>query len=127
MEERAEDKRVYDLLPGHPDFQFVGPLSKGAFGLVCHYVHVPSNCPVAIKFIPRAELIARYVEFEVLNHRLMRHPHIIRFKSVFYTDKHVCIVMEYANGGNLLRIVDEKRRLPEHEARWYFQQVCACI
>lgn len=39
---------------------------------------------------------------EILNHRKLQHPFVIGFKEVFTTAHYVCIVMEYASGGNLL-------------------------
>jgi serine/threonine-protein kinase SRK2 len=46
------------------------------------------------------------VERELINHRSLLHPNIIRFKEVFVTSTHLSIVMEYAAGGELFdRIV----------------------
>ena len=38
---------------------------------------------------------------EIINHRSLRHPNIIRFKEVVLTPTHLGIVMEYAAGGEL--------------------------
>jgi serine/threonine-protein kinase SRK2 len=43
----------------------------------------------------------RYVEAEILNHRMLRHPHVIEFKEVFITSEYICIAMEFASGGSL--------------------------
>lgn len=40
----------------------------------------------------------KYVEAEILNHRLLRHPHVIEFKKVFLTPEFICIAMEFAEG-----------------------------
>ncbi len=40
----------------------------------------------------------KYVEAEVLNHRMLRHPHVIEFKEVLLTPEYLCIAMEYASG-----------------------------
>lgn len=79
---------------------------------------------VAIKFIqlgPR--FYSKYVERELFNHRLLAHPHIVCFKEVFITSHWLAIVMEYVGGGNLQQYVEKKQRLPEWEARCFFQQV----
>lgn len=55
------------------------------------------------------------------------HPHIIRFKEVLLTDTHVCIVMEYAAGGDLFDFVLRRGGLKEHEARWFFQQLIIAV
>ena len=41
------------------------------------------------------------VQREIINHRSLRHPNIIRFKEVILTPTHLAIVMEYAAGGEL--------------------------
>lgn len=43
----------------------------------------------------------RNVERELINHKTLLHPNIIRFKEVFVTSTHLGIVMEYAAGGEL--------------------------
>ena len=40
------------------------------------------------------------VQREIINHRSLRHPNIIRFKEVVLTPTHLAIVMEYAAGGS---------------------------
>ena len=53
----------------------------------------------------------RNVERELINHRSLLHPNIIRFKEVFVTSTHLSIVMEYAAGGELFdRIVRRPSR-----------------
>jgi serine/threonine-protein kinase SRK2 len=67
--------------------------------------------------------VSKYVEREILNHRRLVHPHIIRFKEVLLTDVHICIVMEYAEGGDMFDYVLKRGGLREREARWFFQQL----
>ncbi len=42
---------------------------------------------------------------------------LCRFKEVFMTDTHLCIVMEYAQGGHLSSRISTNGKLPEAEAR----------
>ena len=42
---------------------------------------------------------------------------VSRFKEVFMTDTHLCIVMEYAQGGHLSSRISTNGKLPEPEAR----------
>lgn len=67
--------------------------------------------------------INKYTEAEILNHSLLRHPHVIQFKEVFLTSEHICIAMEYATGGSLFHYVQKQGRLREAVARWFFQQL----
>ena len=59
----------------------------------------------------------------MLNHRILRHPHVIEFREVFLTDDYICIAMEYAAGGSLFQYVQKAGRLQEAAARWFFQQL----
>lgn len=42
--------------------------------------------------------------------------------QVFLTPTHLCIVMEFAPGGDMFEYVVRKNGLREDEARWFFQQ-----
>lgn len=101
----------------------VADLSSGSFGFVQLARHTETNELVAIKFIERGDRVNRYVEAEILNHRMLRHPHVIEFKEVFLTSEYICIVMEYASGGSLFTYVQRAVRLKEAAARWFFQQL----
>lgn len=46
---------------------------------------------------------------------------------MFLTQKHLCIAMEYAPGGDLFEYVVRKKGLKEEEARWFFQQLIIAI
>jgi hypothetical protein len=79
----------------------------------------PPNRPPA----PGQPRVNRYVEAEILNHRSLRHPHVIEFKEVFVTSEYICIAMEFASGGSLFTYVQRAVRLKEAAARWFFQQL----
>jgi len=96
-------------------------LGKGSFG----FVQLARNFNqemVAIKFLKRGD-VNKYVEAEIVNHSLLRHPHVIQFKEVFLTSEYICISMEYATGGSLFHYVQKQGRLKEAVARWFFQQL----
>lgn len=60
----------------------------GAFGWVQRARNRETGEEVAVKFIelgPR--FYPKYVEREIINHRLLAHPHIVGFKEVFVTQK----------------------------------------
>jgi serine/threonine-protein kinase SRK2 len=78
---------------------------------------------VAMKYIPRGLKIDENVAREIINHRSLRHPNIIRFKEVVLTPTHLAIVMEYAAGGELFDRICSAGRFSEDEARYFFQQL----
>lgn len=101
----------------------VKALGKGAQGVVLLAEDRHTNEPVAVKMIQRGPTVNERVQREVLNHQILFHPHIINFREVFLTSKHLCITMEYAKRGTLLSYVQQKRKLTEDEARHFFQQL----
>jgi len=115
---------------GNPDplaettrYTKIADLSSGSFGFVQLARNTETGELVAIKFIERGDRVNRYVEAEILNHRMLRHPHVIEYKEVFVTSEYICIAMEFASGGSLFTYVQRAVRLKEAAARWFFQQL----
>lgn len=81
----------------------------------------------AVKYIERGQKIDEHVQREIMNHRSLKHPNIIRFKEVFLTPTHLAIVMEYAAGGELFERICSAGRFSEDEARYYFQQLISGV
>ncbi|KDD76468.1 protein kinase [Helicosporidium sp. ATCC 50920] len=105
-----------------------GHVAACAFGWVQHARNVETGEEVAIKFIPLGpRFFHRYVEREIMNHRRLGHPHIVGLKEVFLTPQVLGIVMEYVGGGNLQSYVERAGRLPEWQARCFFQQLILAL
>lgn len=51
----------------------------------------------------------------------IRHSNIIRLLEVFESSKHLLMVMEYANKGDLLHFLKKVGRLGEKEAKYIFK------
>lgn len=115
--------RTSEPLAGHPRYELVRDLNSGTFGFVQLARDKATGEVWAIKFIERGEKITKYVEREIVNQRLLVHPHIVQFREVFLTSGHLCITMEYAPGGDMFEYVVRKNGLREDEARWFFQQL----
>ncbi|KAL4570552.1 hypothetical protein LXL04_026208 [Taraxacum kok-saghyz] len=81
----------------------------------------------AVIYIDRGEKIDEKVQKEIINHKLLRHPNIVRFKEVLLTQKRLAIVMEYAHGGELFRNIRSRGRFSEDEARFLFQQLISGV
>ncbi len=62
-------------------FRFESHLGSGAFGSVQLVKDVTSGRQLAIKCIKRV-YASKYLEEEILNQSLLRHPHIIHFREV---------------------------------------------
>ena len=98
-------------------------LGQGNFGTAKLMRHKASGQLLAIKYIERGDKIDDNVKRELVNHRLLDHPNVIRFVEVLLTPTHLAIVMEYASGGELFERICGKGRFGEDEARYFFQQL----
>ena len=110
-------------LADHPRYVKVRELNRGAFGFVFLAEDALADENVAIKFLPRGPRINVNVEREILDHKNLLHHHVIQFKGVFLTQRHLAIVMEYAPGGDLMDYIRQHRSVSEELARWFFQQL----
>ncbi|CAD7697206.1 unnamed protein product [Ostreobium quekettii] len=119
----------YDVLEGNTRYKKIRDLNQGTFGFVqlAWDTKTTPHQQVAVKFMERGDKVTKYVEREIINHRMLLHPHIIQFKEVFLTSRYLCIVMEYASGGDMFEYVVKKNGLKEDEARWFFQQLIVSI
>ncbi|KAK9841508.1 hypothetical protein WJX74_006958 [Apatococcus lobatus] len=95
-----DDPNLYigppDPLRDHPRYSSLRLLSQGSCGVVLLAYDTTDRDYVAVKLIERsAEKLTKNVEREIINHSLLSHPHVIRFRECFLTTKHLAIVMEY--------------------------------
>ncbi|XP_007542982.1 serine/threonine-protein kinase N2 [Poecilia formosa] len=105
------------------DFQCVSVLGRGHFGKVLLAEYKKSGKMFAIKALKKSEVITRdEVDslvcekriFEVINSA--RHPFLVNLHGCFQTAEHVCFVMAYSPGGDLMKhihtaIFSEKQSL----------------
>ena len=104
-------------------YEPVREIGAGNFGVAKLMRNKDTRELVAMKFIERGYRIDENVFREIVNHRSLRHPNIVRFKEVVLTPTHLAIVMEYAAGGELFERICEAGRFHEDEARYFFQQL----
>lgn len=70
----------------------------------------------------REETVKEAQILEVLNH-----PNIVTFREVYKTKKgHLCIVMDFADGGDLQKLIKEQRgrHFSENQILDWFTQIC---
>jgi serine/threonine-protein kinase SRK2 len=114
---------------GGTQYQIKQKLGSGANGAVHLVIDIETRLPYAIKFLPRNSVEGKYLKTEVLNHRLLEHPHVVQFHAVFATEHHICILMEIAIGFNLRTYLELPAvgRLDEVQARYIFQQLVIAV
>ncbi|KAI3922097.1 hypothetical protein MKX01_005786 [Papaver californicum] len=108
-------------------YELVKDIGSGNFGVARLMRDKQTKELVAVKYIERGEKIDENVQREIINHRSLRHPNIVRFKEVILTPTHLAIVMEYASGGELFERICNAGRFSEDEARFFFQQLISGV
>lgn len=108
-------------------FEIIKDIGSGNFGVAKLVRDLKLNELYAVKFIGRGEKIDEHVQREIMNHRSLRHPNIVRFKEVFLTPTHLAIVMEYASGGEMFERICNAGRFSEDEARFFCQQLISGV
>ncbi|KAI8540831.1 hypothetical protein RHMOL_Rhmol08G0015400 [Rhododendron molle] len=96
-------------------YEILRDIGSGNFGVAKLVRDKWSNDHYAVKFIERGDKIDEHVQREIMNHRSLNHPNIIRFKEVLLTPTHLGIVMEYAAGGELFERICNAGRFSEDE------------
>ncbi|GAA0167291.1 non-receptor serine/threonine protein kinase [Lithospermum erythrorhizon] len=102
-------------------------LGAGNFGVARLVRDKKIKEPFAVKYIERRKKIDENVQREIINHRSLRHPNIIRFREVFLTPTQLRIVMEYAAGEELFAKICSTGRFSEDEACFFFQQLISGV
>ncbi|KAH9712904.1 serine/threonine-protein kinase SAPK1 [Citrus sinensis] len=108
-------------------FEILKDIGSGNFGVAKLVRDKWSGELYAVKYIQRGHKIDEHVQREIMNHRALKHPNIIRFKEVFLTPTELAIVMEYAAGGELFERICNAGRFSEDEARYFFQQLISGV
>ncbi|GLT39974.1 hypothetical protein SLA2020_141380 [Shorea laevis] len=96
-------------------YELVKDIGSGNFGVARLMRNRETKELVAMKYIERGHKIDENVAREIINHRSLCHPNIIRFKEVVLTPTHLAIVMEYAAAGELFQRICNAGRFREDE------------
>jgi len=106
-------------------------LGRGAYGEVVLMNDMRQDKQVAMKIISkrgiRDKKTIESFNNEINIHKRIIHDNIIRLFSYAEDERSIYIVMEYAKGGNLFRLLRNKIRFSEKEAFYYFMQTCSAI
>ncbi|KAJ8544022.1 hypothetical protein K7X08_025640 [Anisodus acutangulus] len=108
-------------------YEILKDIGSGNFGVAKLVKDKWTSELYAVKYIERGKKIDEHVQREIMNHRSLRHPNIVRFKEVFLTPTHLAIVMEYAAGGELFERICNAGRFSEDEAKFFFQQLISGV
>lgn len=107
-------------------------LGKGAFGSALLVTERQSGKCFVVKQVDMSKMGAREREEAKKEVKLLgafRHPNIVRYRESFVEGGLLCMVMEYADGGDLYRFLRDQRgaHLPEDRVLDLFVQICLAM
>ncbi|XP_059203685.1 microtubule-associated serine/threonine-protein kinase 1-like [Centropristis striata] len=117
--------------PGEADFQTIKLISNGAYGAVYLVRHLETRQRFAMKKINKQNLILRnqiqqaFVERDILT--FAENPFVVSMFCSFETRRHLCMVMEYVEGGDCATLLKNIGALPVEMARMYFAETVLAL
>ncbi|KAM0947548.1 putative protein kinase CAMK-CAMKL-CHK1 family [Dioscorea sansibarensis] len=128
---RAEEKEASSRGLRLGKYELGKTLGEGNFGKVKYARCVDTGRKFAVKILDVGLIlslkIADQIKREIGSLKLLRHPNIVRLHEVLASKKKICMVLEYVNGGDLLRKIDLKGKFSENEGRKLFQQLIDAV
>ncbi|XP_059610760.1 microtubule-associated serine/threonine-protein kinase 3 [Phlebotomus argentipes] len=120
-----------NTVPNEQDFEVVKLISNGAYGAVYLVKHKQSRQRFAMKKINKNNLILRnqveqvFAERDILS--FADNPFVVSMYCSFETKKHLCLVMEYVEGGDCATMLKSIGPLPSDMARFYFAETVLAV
>ncbi|KAG5847932.1 hypothetical protein ANANG_G00131500 [Anguilla anguilla] len=113
------------------DFETIKLISNGAYGAVYLVRHCQTRQRFAMKKINRQNLVLRnqiqqaFVERDILT--FAENPFVVSMFCSFETHRHLCMVMEYVEGGDCAALLKNIGPLPVEMAQMYFAETVLAL
>ncbi|XP_063310153.1 microtubule-associated serine/threonine-protein kinase 4 isoform X1 [Pelobates fuscus] len=117
--------------PCESDFETIKLISNGAYGAVYLVRHKETRQRFAMKKINKQNLILRnsiqqaFVERDILT--FAENPFVVSMYCSFETRRHLCMVMEYVEGGDCATLLKNMGPLPVDMAQLYFAETVLAL
>ncbi|XP_073510397.1 microtubule-associated serine/threonine-protein kinase 1 isoform X2 [Phyllobates terribilis] len=117
--------------PEESDFENIKLISNGAYGAVYLVRHRETRQRFAMKKINKQNLLLRnqvhqaFVERDILT--FAQNPFVVSMFCSFQTRRHLCMVMEYVEGGDCATLLKHIGALPLEMARLYFAETVLAL
>lgn len=134
-EKKKENEMALDVpinqMPAEDDYDIVKLISMGAYGSVYLVRHKETRQKFAMKRIDKQSLILRnqveqaFAERDIMS--FTDNPFVVSLYCSFETKRHLCLVMEYVEGGDLSTLLKNMGPLPVDLARFYFAETVLAV
>ncbi|XP_068607227.1 microtubule-associated serine/threonine-protein kinase 1-like [Brachionichthys hirsutus] len=130
-DDSAEGKGKPIKPPSEEDFQSIKLISNGAYGAVYLVRHRETRQRFAMKKINKQNLILRnqiqqaFVERDILT--FAENPFVVSMFCSFESRRHLCMVMEYVEGGDCATLLKNIGALPVELTRMYFAETVLAL
>ncbi|XP_031688730.1 microtubule-associated serine/threonine-protein kinase 1 isoform X2 [Oncorhynchus kisutch] len=130
-DDSAEGKMKAMKPPSEEDFQTIKLISNGAYGAVYLVRHRETRQRFAMKKINKQNLILRnqiqqaFVERDILT--FAENPFVVSMFCSFETRRHLCMVMEYVEGGDCATLLKNIGALPVELTKMYFAETVLAL
>ncbi|XP_050097454.1 microtubule-associated serine/threonine-protein kinase 2 [Anopheles aquasalis] len=120
-----------NAVPNEKDFDILKLISNGAYGAVYLVKHKQTRQRFAMKKINKNSLMLRnqveqvFAERDILS--FADNPFVVSMYCSFETRKHLCLVMEYVEGGDCATLLKSIGPLPSDMARFYFAETVLAV
>ncbi|XP_044740959.1 microtubule-associated serine/threonine-protein kinase 2 isoform X2 [Chrysoperla carnea] len=117
--------------PSEHDYDIIKLISNGAYGAVYLVKHKQTRQRFAMKKINKNNLILRnqvdqvFAERDILS--FADNPFVVSMYCSFETRRHLCLVMEYVEGGDCATLLKNIGPLPSDMARFYFAETVLAV
>ncbi|XP_076177630.1 microtubule-associated serine/threonine (MAST) protein kinase dop isoform X2 [Ptiloglossa arizonensis] len=125
--EEEKSQRV----PCESDYEVLKLISNGAYGAVFLVKEKTTRLRFAMKKINKNNLMLRNQVEQVFAERdimsFTDNPFVVSMYCSFETKKHLCLVMEYVEGGDCANLLKNIGALPPDMARFYFAETVLAV
>ncbi|KAL5238840.1 hypothetical protein ACI65C_006250 [Semiaphis heraclei] len=114
------------------DFEPIKVIGRGSYAKVLMVEHKKTQRVFAMKVIKK-EFVSHFEDNSwVLTEKNIfitaaNYPFLVSLHSCFQTASRLCFVMEFVRGGDLMYLMERKRKLPENHARFYVAEISLAL
>ncbi|XP_058796475.1 microtubule-associated serine/threonine-protein kinase 3 isoform X2 [Phymastichus coffea] len=128
--DKKEEERT-QRIPCESDYEILKLISNGAYGAVYLVKEKSTRQRFAMKKINKNNLMLRNQVEQVFAERdimsFTDNPFVVSMYCSFETKKHLCLVMEYVEGGDCANLLKNIGPLPPDMARFYFAETVLAV